>query len=295
MSNAAMLRHEPWPTPSSTEITTAGPVEGVHELRGDDADDAPVPAFAGDDEDRVRADVRVVLDGAARLGEDLLLLRLPAQVLLVELLGERARLGRHRLVGGQQQPRRDVGRRHPPGRVDARREDERRRCSCRSSCPARPGDVEQRPQADLVRPAREQVEADLRDHPVLADQRHDVGQRAERRDLDERRQPLLVPGPRAQRLHELERDADAGQVLVRVARSRGCFGIEDRQRRAAAPRSGSWWSVMMRSTPSSAARARGLEAADAAVHRDDERARPRPPGVRRPAPAGRSRRGSAPG
>ena len=32
---------------------------------------------------------------------------------------------------------------------------------------------------------------------------------------------LLRPGASAQRLHELERDADAGQVLVRIACSRG--------------------------------------------------------------------------
>ena len=51
---------------------------------------------------------------------------------------------------------------------------------------------------------------------VLALERHDVGQRADRRDLDERRQPAGAPALHAQRLHQLQRDADAGEVLVRV-------------------------------------------------------------------------------
>ena len=37
-----------------------------------------------------------------------------------------------------------------------------------------------------------------------------------RGDLDERRQPLALAGARAQRLHELQRDADAGEVLVGI-------------------------------------------------------------------------------
>ena len=54
--------------------------------------------------------------------DELGFLLLPPQVLVVELLGEPARLVRHRLVGGQQQPRGDVGRAHASGGVDARRD-----------------------------------------------------------------------------------------------------------------------------------------------------------------------------
>ena len=83
-------------------------------------------------------------------------------------------------------------------------------------------DVDQRAEADLVRAARQEVEAELRDHAVLADQRHDVGERADRRDLDERGQPLL---PRPSVAHSACTSFSAtptpGQVLVRVARSRG--------------------------------------------------------------------------
>ena len=57
------------------------PVERVHELRGDDADDAAVPALAGDDQDRPGADVRIGLDDLLRRGEDLGFFLLPADVL----------------------------------------------------------------------------------------------------------------------------------------------------------------------------------------------------------------------
>ena len=91
-------------------------------------------------------------------------------------------------------------------------------------------DLEQRAQSDLVRPLRQQVEAELRDDAVLADERDDVGQRADRRDLDERRQQPLAIALAAERLHELERDADPGEVLVGIVAivpSR----VDDRDRR----------------------------------------------------------------
>ena len=64
--------------------------------------------------------------------------------------------------------------------------------------PVRPGGLEQRAQADLVRALGQHLQAELGDDAVLADQRHDVGQRADRRDLHEGRQPRRLPGPRAQ-------------------------------------------------------------------------------------------------
>ena len=59
---------------------------------------------------------------------------------------------------------------------------------------------------------------------------HDVGERADGRDLDERRQPVGLARARAQRLDELERDADAGEVFVRI-RAVVPLGIDDGQRR----------------------------------------------------------------
>ena len=84
--------------------------------------------------------------------------------------------------------------------------------------------VEQRAQTDLVRPLREHRETELGDDAILSDQRHDVGQRADRRDFHERGNPIRASRARAQRLNELERHADAGEVLVRIACSRGVSG-----------------------------------------------------------------------
>ena len=99
-------------------------VERVDELRRDDPDDAAVPALARDDEHGARTDVGIVLDQLARLGHDGGFLLLPARVLVVELLGQRPRFLGQRLVDGQQQPRRDVGRAHAARGVDARRDHE---------------------------------------------------------------------------------------------------------------------------------------------------------------------------
>ena len=103
-----------------------------------------------------------------------------------------AHLVGHRLVGGEQQPRGDVGRAHAAGGVDARRQHEARCDSCRSSCPSGPQTSSSARSPTLCGPSRQQVEPELRDHAVLADERHDVGQRADGGDLDEARQPALV-------------------------------------------------------------------------------------------------------
>ena len=73
-------------------------------------------------------------------------------------------------------------------------------------------------------PRESDCQAEAGDDAVLADERDDVGERAERRNLDEARQPLPFARARAQRLHELQRDADAGEVLVRDRCSRGAWG-----------------------------------------------------------------------
>ncbi len=84
----------------------------------------------------------------------------------------------------------------------------------------RPGagaaDIEERLEPDGIGTPTELRQADAGDHSVLAGQRHDIGERAQRRDLHERAQPALPPGPLTQRLDELEGDARPGQVLFRV-------------------------------------------------------------------------------
>ena len=89
---------------------------------------------------------------------------------------------------------------------------------------SRPADSSSVRKSDRVRPLRQPLQAELGDDAVLADERHDVSDRADRGKLQECRQPFLAVEPLAQRLDDLERDADAGQVLVRVRCSRGASG-----------------------------------------------------------------------
>ena len=157
------------------------------------------------------------------LDEDRRLFFLPPHVLAVELTSQVLRLGCHRLVGGQQQARGDIGARHPSGGVHPRR-DLKRHVAAVDRLAGQPGHFDERAQPHLVRPLRQQVEAELRDHAVLADQRNDVGQRADGRDLDERRQHPLAIAFATERLHELQGHADAREILVGVIDSRGAAG-----------------------------------------------------------------------
>ena len=106
--------------------------------------------------------------------------RLALQVLVAELLRERAGLVAHRFVGGEQQARGDVGRAHAPGGVDARRDHEADVIAVDRLAGESAG-IEQRAQPDRVRPLGEGREAVPGDDPVLADERHDVGERADAR------------------------------------------------------------------------------------------------------------------
>ena len=96
MSKRGMLRQDPCATPSVDRQHDRRPVERVHELRRDDADDAAVPALAGDDEHRARADVGIGLDDflARRRGSRL---PLPAGATFSpsSCSGQRARLVAH--------------------------------------------------------------------------------------------------------------------------------------------------------------------------------------------------------
>ena len=104
---------------------------------------------------------------------------------------------------------------------------------------------------------------------------------------------LRLAGALAQRLHQLQRDADAGEVLVGI-RAVVALGIDHRERR----RQRAFGLVVIGDDQIDAELARAqrrLGAADAAVDRDDQRARPRRAGARSPPAAGRSRRAAARG
>ena len=135
--------------------------------------------------------------------------------------------------------------------------------------PVKPGHFEQRAQADLVRALRQHVEAELRDDAILADERHDVGERADRRNLDERRQQPLAIALAAQRLHELQRHADAREILVGIV-AIVALRVDHRDR----DRQLGIRLVVIRDDQIDAELARALrrlDAANAAVDRDDER------------------------
>ncbi len=267
-----------------------GLVVGVDQFRCGDADDAAMPPVAADDQDVVRADGGIGLDRLLRGRHELRLFLLAPQILVVQLLGERAGLLLERAVGGEEQPRRDVGRAHAAGGVDAGRQHERDLIAV-DGLAGQPAAIEQRPQADGVWSPAERLEAEPCDHAVLADQRHDVGQRADRGDLDERRQPLAAPGASAERLHQFEGDADPGQVFVRV-RAVVALGIQHGHRHR---------QLIVRLVvvgddqvdAELAGAARRLDAADAAVDGNDQRDAVSRAAARWQPAGGRSRRAIA--
>ena len=79
-------------------------------------------------------------------------------------------------------------------------------------------------------PRLSDCQAEPGDDAVLADERDDVGERADGGNLHEGRQPLVLAGALAERLHQLQRDADAGEVLVGIG-AVVALGIDDRQGR----------------------------------------------------------------
>ena len=217
MLNDGMLRHEPCADVAVDRQHDRRTMEGVHELRGDDADDAAMPAVAGDDDapcaSRPRDRSRPIFRAAATISASSCWRRrfsalscsassrASSAIASSEASSSRAAMS---------------GRAHAAGGVHARREHEADVIAV-DLLAGQAADFEQRPQPDLVRTLRQHAEPELGDDPVLADQRHHVGQRADRRDLDERRQPARAGPLRAERLHQLQRDADAGEVLVRIA------------------------------------------------------------------------------
>ncbi len=224
--------------------------------------------FAGHDEDAARADGRIGLDDLPGARKDRRLFLLPPHVLAVELPGQILRLRGHRLVGRQQQTRGDIRARHPARGVHPRR-DLKRHVAAVDRLAGQSRHLDQRAQADLVRPLRQQVEAELRDDAVLADERDDVGQRADRRDLDERRQQPLAIAFTTERLHELQRDADAREILVGIV-AIVAPRVDDRDR----DRQLGIGLVVIRDDQVDAQLARALrrlDAANAAVDRDDQR------------------------
>ena len=139
-----------------------------------------MPALSGDDIAAVVAPGgRPRLDLADRLAHDPLLDRLPLAVQRLELLGELPGLGR---ILSEQQLQRRLGPAQASGGVDPRREPEADRTLVERGR-IHAGDAQQRAQARLLR-LREAAQTDERERTVLVDERHDVGDRRERHDVE---------------------------------------------------------------------------------------------------------------
>ena len=221
------MRAEPTPTRAGAverdDQRRAG--EAIDELGGDDADDAGVPARAGDDDDAVglrlgllhRLDEHALLHGAA--------------LDVGRLAGGGARVGVRGV--GEQQIERRLGVAEAAGRVEARGQTQRdvggadaRRLRGRRRAPARPGRGAARARRrarpwctrmrfSSVSGARSaMVPTATRSTSVAR-----IGQRG----------AAGVAQARAQRGGEIEGDADRGQALEREAAAR-LVRIDERQR-----------------------------------------------------------------
>ena len=107
---------------------------------------------------------------------------------------------------------RSLGTAEPAGRVDARREPESR-STLVDGGGIDAADAHQRPQARLLG-LREPPQAEKRERAVLVDERHDVGDRRERDDVEVPLEERMVGAE--QRLRELPDDAGAAQARERI-------------------------------------------------------------------------------
>src|SRR6188474_3214843 len=80
-----------------------GPMKGIDELRSDYADDAAMPAVAGNHENAARPNRRVGLDNFFCAGKDRRFLLLAAAVLAIKLPRQLLRFCSHRFVRREQQ------------------------------------------------------------------------------------------------------------------------------------------------------------------------------------------------
>ena len=187
----------------------ARPVVALGDARGDDPDDARVPALA-------REDVRVALprlgDHALGLEEDALLDVAALGVRTVELLGDHASaLG----LPGEQELDAGVRAIEAARRVEPRREPEADRAGV-DARGVRLRHLHEGPKALAARGAhRTQAGAD--EPPVLPAERHAVGDRGEGDELEVLGALGVVV---AQRAREHVRDARAAELGARVARDR---------------------------------------------------------------------------
>ena len=182
------------------------------EARSDDADDARVPALAREHDGGKLVHVLPcqLLFGTRK---DVLLDGLPLLIQRIETVSELLRLGD---VLRQEQPGAEHGRRHAARGIEARRELEADLLGRdRGGIDTR--DIHEGAQAEILRLCHVR-EAETHDLAVFAEQRHDVGDRAERDEFEPLLPRLVAERQRKRvaKLEKLERNADAAEVLVRI-------------------------------------------------------------------------------
>ena len=184
------------------------PVEPLHEPRRDDPDHTLVPAFAGEDVGALPLfRFRPLADLRDRLTEDPVLDLLPFAVELLELGGEPRSLV---TIFRQQQLERLCGVAEPPGRVDAWCEPEADGAGV-DRCRIDARRAHQRLEPGLLR-AGERAEPRRRECAILVEQRHDIGDRGQRDQVE------VAVDVGSERGEQLVRDARAAQLGERVPR-----------------------------------------------------------------------------
>jgi hypothetical protein len=238
----------------------------LRDPRGDDPDHARVPTVRREHvRGRIGAAERRTLLGHLRLG-----LEQDPRLDVPALDVDRVKLGRHGLgprhVGGEQQLQTCVGAVQPPGRVDARREPEPDRAG------VDPAGIHARDRHQRLEPGLagggERPEPLAHEAPVLPHQRHAVGHRGERDDVEVRVGARGIhPGRFQQRLRQQVRDARRAQLRARVAADRR---VHDRRVRQ--PAVGARRMVVGHHDVESGRARRGdlLHRRDRAVHGDEQ-------------------------
>ena len=193
-------------------MRTIGPVEPLDEPRRDDPDHALVPVLVPEDvptPSPLRLGQRV--HGRDRVAQDPLLDRLAIAIQLLEDVGATPCLVR---IGRQHELERHVGTTQPAGSVDPGREAEADGagvdgCRIHVRAPHERLQPRTRGRGRASQPGRRQ-------RAVLVDERHDVGDRRERDEIE-------IPSNRGvvgaeERLAELVHDARSTQLGERIAR-----------------------------------------------------------------------------
>ena len=199
-------------------------VKPLDQPPGHDADHALVPAAIGEHERRIVDGVEVLPGLLRGRQQDAPLLGLTGRVELVQEVRQRLRPGR---VGRREQfdPAADVA--HPAGGVEPGGELEGHVLAVDPAAVAEPGHLDEPRDAGpaVVAQAGQRV---LHEDPVLVEQRHHVGHRAQGRQADrpqqhaaQPRRHLLCPaGPRGDRPGQLEGHAGAAQVAEGIGGAR---------------------------------------------------------------------------